>query len=81
MLEFSITDFKLSHGFSSKNGLINGRIGSFFFLCGLCCYVWYHGLFISCLGGVSVGLSFSCDKYLYCFVFFCFGRGIGITCS
>ena len=30
MLDFSITDFKLSHGFSSKNGLINGHIGSFF---------------------------------------------------
>ena len=29
MLEFSITDFKLSHGFLSKNGLINGHIGSF----------------------------------------------------
>ena len=25
---FSITDFKLSHGFYSKNGLINGHIGS-----------------------------------------------------
>ena len=53
MLDFSITDFKLSHGFSSKNGLINGHIGSFkkkFFLCGLFRYVWYHGLFISCLG-------------------------------
>ena len=30
MLDFAITDFKLSHGFSSKNGLINGHIGSFF---------------------------------------------------
>ena len=26
-------------------------LGVFFrFLFGLCCYVWYHGLFISCLG-------------------------------
>ena len=58
MLDFTITDFKLSHGFSSKNGLINGHIGRFFlyFLCGLFGYVWYHGFFISCLGGASVGL-------------------------
>ena len=32
MLDFSITDFKLSHGFSSKNGLNNGHIGSFFYI-------------------------------------------------
>ena len=32
MLEFSITDFKPSHGFSAKNGLINGHIGSFFYI-------------------------------------------------
>ena len=50
MLDFSLTDFKLSHGFYSKNGLINGHIGSLIFLCGLFCYVWYHGLFVSCLG-------------------------------
>ena len=31
MLDFSVTDFKLSHGFYSKNGLINGHIGSYFF--------------------------------------------------
>ena len=41
MLDFSLTDFKLSHGFYSKNGLINGHIGSYLF------HVW---------GGVSVGL-------------------------
>ena len=50
MLDFTLTDFKLSHGFYSKNGLINGHIGSYFFLCGLFCYVWYHGLFVLCLG-------------------------------
>ena len=31
MLDFSIEDFKLSHGFLSKNGLIIGHIGSFIF--------------------------------------------------
>ena len=31
MLDFSVTDFKLSHGFYSKNGLINGHIGSYFY--------------------------------------------------
>ena len=53
MLDSAITDFKLSHGFSSKNGLINGHIESFFIyfsLCGLFGYVWYHGFFISYLG-------------------------------
>ena len=71
MLEFSITDFKLSHGFSAKNGLINGHIGSFFLyiyvafvvMCGTMGYLFHVW------GGVSVGLFFSCDKYLYCFFF------------
>ena len=51
MLDFSIEEFKLSHGFLSTNGLLIGHIGSFIFnfLCGLFDYVWYHGLFISCL--------------------------------
>ena len=31
MWDFSVTDFKLSHGFYSKNGLINGHIGSYFY--------------------------------------------------
>ena len=36
MLDFSVTDFKLSHGFYSKNGLINGHIGSYFY----CFFMW-----------------------------------------
>ena len=69
MLDFSVTDFKLSHGFYSKNGLINGHIGSYF-------YFFYVAFFVMCgtmgylfhvWGGVGVGLElfFSCDKYLY----------------
>ena len=58
MLDFSITDFKLSHGFSSKNGLINGHIGSFlkffyvafFVMCGTMGYLFHVW------GGVSVEL-------------------------
>ena len=61
MLDFSITDFKLSHGFSSKNGLINGHIGSFFknffyvaffVMCGTMGYLFHVW------GGVSDGLFF-----------------------
>ena len=83
MLDFSITDFKLSHGFSSKNGLINGHIGSFFKI------FFYVAFFVMCgtmgylfhvWGGVSVGL-FLFLVISICTVFFCFGRGIGITCS
>ena len=51
MLDFSVTDFKLSHGFYSKNGLINGHIGSYFYFFYVAFFVvWYHGLFVSCLG-------------------------------
>ena len=58
MLDFSNTDFKLSHGFYCKNGLINGHIGSFFL-------IFYVALFVMCgtmgylfhvWGGVGVGL-------------------------
>ena len=35
MLDFFIKDFNQSHGFESKNGLIIGHIGRFFFLRGL----------------------------------------------
>ena len=61
VLNFSITDFKLSHGFSSKNGLINGHIGSFFL------YLFYVAFLVMCgtmgflfhvWGGVGVGLFF-----------------------
>ena len=45
------------------------------------CYVWYHGLFVSCLGGVGVGLELFFLVISICTVLFCFGRGIGITCS
>ena len=63
MLDFSITDFKLSHGFSSKNGLINGHIGIFFniFLCGLFCYVWLN----SALSPVVYGdIALSINTYI-----------------
>ena len=80
MLDFAITHFKLSHGFSSKNGLINGHIGSFFIffyvaflvMCGTMGFLFYVW------GGVSVGLFFVIS---ICTELFCFGRGIGITCS
>ena len=82
MLDFSIKDFKLSHGFLAKNGVIIGHIGSFLkkILCGLFGYVWYHGLYISCLGWCK------CWTLIFfvisiCTELFCFGRGIGITCS
>ena len=29
---------------------------SIFFYVAFCCYMYYHGLFVSCLGGVGVGL-------------------------
>ena len=41
---------------------------SIFFYVTFCCYVYYHGLFVSCLGWcVSFFLLFFlfCDKYLY----------------
>ena len=53
MLDFFIKDFNQSHGFEAKNGLIIGHIGSlfyFFFYVAFFGYVWYHGLFVSCLG-------------------------------
>ena len=79
MLDFFIKDFKLSHGFKAKNGLIIGHIGSFFiFYVAFFCYVWYHGLFVLCLGWCE------CFCFLVisiCTELLCFGRGIGITCS
>ena len=42
MLDCFVKDFKQSHGFKSKSGLIIGHIGSLFILflvCGLFCYV------------------------------------------
>ena len=68
MLDFSVTDFKLSHGFYSKNGLINGHIGSYFYF-----FMWP---FLLCVGLELFFLVIS-----ICTELFCFGGGIGITCS
>ena len=69
MLDFFIKDFNQSHGFKAKNGLIIGHIGSlfilFFFPCGLFGYVWYHGLFVSCLGWCRCWNFFVIS--IYCF--------------
>ena len=80
MLDFSITDFKLSHGFLSKNGLINGHIGSYFkfFLCGLFVICGTMGYLFHVWGGVG---EFFFLVISICTELFCFGRGIGITCS
>ena len=47
--------------------------------------MWYHGLFVSCLGvlgfGVGVGLELFFLVISICTELFCFGRGIGRTCS
>ena len=70
MLDFSITDFKLSHGFKSKNGLINGHIGSFFkfffmwpFL--LCVVPWVIYFMFGVVWVLDFNFFLSCDKYLY----------------
>ena len=37
-----------------------------FFYVAFCCYVYYHGVFVSCLGVWVLGFLFLfCDKYLY----------------
>ena len=56
-----------SHGFEAKSGLIIGHIGSlfiYFFYVAFFGYVWYHGLFASCLGWCRCW-TFFCHKYLY----------------
>ena len=50
-----------------------------FFLCGLFVMCGTMGYLFHVWGGVSVGLFFLVISI--CTVFFCFGRGIGITCS
>ena len=59
VLDFSIKDLKLSHGFQAKNGLTIGHIGNFFknffyvaffVMCGTMGYLFHVW------GGVSVGL-------------------------
>ena len=83
MLDFSIKDFNLSHGFQAKNGLIIGHIGSLFiltFLCGLfslCVVPWVICFMFE--GGVGVGLFFLVISI--CTELLCFGRGFLIKCS
>ena len=84
MLDFFIKDFNQSHGFSAKNGLIIGHIGSlfilifsmwpFFVMCGTMGYLFHVW------AGVSVGF-FSFFVISICTELLCFGSGIGITCS
>ena len=52
--------------FNSREGVSVGVFLKFFYVV-FFCYVWYHGLFISCLGwcGCWTLIFFSCDKYLY----------------
>ena len=65
---FFITDLNQSHGF---------YLFIYFFYVAFCCYVYYHGLFVSCLGWCGCWAFF-----LFCFVIsictelLCFGRGI-----
>ena len=41
-----------------------------FFCVAFCCYVYYHGLFVSCFGWCG------CWAFLFCAELLCFGRGI-----
>ena len=38
---------------------------SIFFYVAFCCYVYYYGLFVSCLGLCGCWAFLRCDKYLY----------------
>ena len=78
MLDFFIKDFNQSHGFEVKNGWIIGHIGSlFFFYVAFFGYVWYHGLFVSCLGWCRCWTFFLFFFVIsICTELLSFGRGI-----
>ena len=65
-------DFKLQVG---RLLAILGVYLSIFFYVAFCYYVYYHGLFVSCLGWVGVGLFLNFVKNI-CTELLCFGRGI-----
>ena len=69
-------DFKLQMG---RLLAIFGVHLSYFFYVALCCYVYYHGLFVSCLGwcGCWAFFSFFFGVVIsICTELLCFGRGI-----
>ena len=49
-----------------------------FFYVAFCCYVYYHGLFVSCLAwcGCWALFVFFCVVISICTELLCFGRGI-----
>ena len=48
----------------------------FLFYVAFCCYVYYHGLFVSCLGWCGCWAFFFCFVISICTELLCFGRGI-----
>ena len=74
VLEFFITDLHQSHDFKLQMGRLLAIFGvhlSNFFYVAFCCYVYYHGLFVSYLGWcgcwpLCVVISISTE--LLCFV-------------
>ena len=48
----------------------------FFFYVAFCCYVYYHGLFVSCLGWCGCWTLFLLFVISICTELLCFGRGI-----
>ena len=53
----------------------------FFFYVAFFCYVFYHRLFVSCLGWCGCWAFFLFFVISICTELLCFGRGISTTCS
>ena len=75
-----ITELKLSQLQMGRLLAILGVHLSIFFYVAFFCYVYYHGLFVSCLGWCGCWAFFFCFVISICTELLCFGRGILTTC-